>query len=357
MKSFHVESIKQGWRLARDVSIFLFAILQLYVYFIPYPFITIKGSIVVPIIVFIVIATYEMIRGYRRDNHLSSRHRDLLAGFGMLQNGKYRTRLPVQGNDELGLLEEGFNELAEQMNVQLRTLQRLVDQNVMMIKQAEQAAMTEERQKIARELHDAVSQQLFALSMLSSAAERTVLQNPERAVSIIQQISVLSVKTLNEMRALLLHLRPMDLQNKTLFVALSELLEELETRTDVKFDLKFPEESCLSQGSEEHVYRIVQEVLANCLRHAEATHVKILAELSSSQFVLTIRDDGRGFDSAKKKQTSYGLMTIRERCEEVGGTARLHSKEGEGTEWLFQIPCQPLKGGMRDETDSNWHNG
>jgi len=336
--------IKQEFYDAIIAPLYLFFVLQLYVYFVPSGFITVKAAIIIPIVAFMLIFSVGVIRNYRRGDKLANRHREILVGFGMLQNGKYRTRLSVQGDDELGLLEDGFNELAEQMNVQLKSLQRLVDQNVMMIKKAEQAAMTEERQKIARELHDAVSQQLFALSMLSSAAERTVISQPDKAVSLINQMSILSVKTLNEMRALLLHLRPMDLQNKSLLHALTELIEELESRTDVEFVLIFPQESCLSQGSEEHVYRIVQEVLANCLRHAEAKYVKINAELHGQQITLTIRDDGKGFDPSKKKQTSYGLLTIRERCEEIGGSARLFAKEGEGTEWTFQIPCQLRKG-------------
>lgn len=344
MKSFQNKFIKQGLSTAFISAIYLYMILQLYVYFDPSGFITVQGALIVPFIAFLIVFFNEAFRGYRRGDKLSKRHRELLVGVGMLQNGKYGTRLSIQGDDELGLLEEGFNELAHQMNVQLKSLQRLVDQNVTMIKQAEKAAMTEERQKIARELHDAVSQQLFALSMLSSAAERTAFDNPEKAVPLIKQMSMLSVKTLNEMRALLLHLRPMDLQNKSLLTALTELVEELETRTEVSFELHFPKESCLSQGSEEHVYRMVQEVLANCLRHAEANHVKIKAELHGLQLSLLIRDDGKGFDPAKKKQTSYGLLTIRERCEEIGGTARLYAKEGEGTEWTFQIPCQQIKG-------------
>lgn len=344
MKPFRKKLVKQEFNDAFVAPIYLFMFLQLYVYLFPKGFITVKASILVPIITFILIFSSGMIRSYRRGDKLANRHREMLVGFGMLQNGKYRTRLSVQGDDELGLLEEGFNELADQMNVQLKSLQRLVDQNVMMIKQAEQAAMTEERHKIARELHDAISQQLFALSMLASAAERTVVSQPEKAVPLIKQMSTLSVKTLNEMRALLLHLRPLDLQNKSLLTALAELIEELETRTDVAFELRFPEESCLSQGSEEHVYRIVQEVLANCLRHAEARHVKIIAELHGQQFSLTIRDDGKGFDPLKKKQTSYGLLTIKERCEEIGGSARLNAKEGQGTEWMFQIPCQQRRG-------------
>ena len=347
LKSFRSKFIKQEFYDAFIVPIYLYMLLQLYIYFFPSGFITVKGALVIPLVVFLLIFSIGIVRGYRRGDKLSKRHRELLVGFGMLQNGKYRTRLSVQGEDELGLLEEGFNELADQMNVQLKSLQRLVDQNVTMIKQAEQAAMTEERQKIARELHDAVSQQLFALSMLSSAAERMAVIQPEKTVPLIKQMSVLSVKTLNEMRALLLHLRPMDLQNKSLLTALNELIEELETRTAVKFSIQFPEESCLSQGSEEHVYRIVQEVLANCLRHAEAKHIKLTAVLHGQQFSLTVRDDGKGFDPAKKKQTSYGLITIQERCEEIGGTARLFAKEGEGTEWTFKIPCQQSKGSKK----------
>lgn len=356
MNSFRFLFIKQAFQIALLSSSIVFVLLQLVIFIIPSFQFSIKESLLFTGISFIVVLSTASWFGNRIGSDMSTRLTDILTGFGMLQNGKYTTRLSVQGDDELGLLEEGLNVLADQMTVQLKSLQRLVDENVVIIKQAQHAAMTEERQKIARELHDAVSQQLFALSMLSSSAERTAISHPEKTVALIQQMSVLSVKTLNEMRALLLHLRPMDLQNKSLFMAIKELIVELEERTDVIFDLGFPKYSCLSQGSEEHVYRIVQEVLTNCLRHAEATKVKIMAELRGSHFSLSIRDDGKGFDSTMKKQTSYGLTTIRERCEEIGGTARLFTKEGEGTEWIFQIPCQHRKGEIEDGTDSNWHN-
>lgn len=356
MTSIRFLFIKQALQSALLSSSVIFVIVQLLTYILPQFKLTFFESLMFIGLTFIVMVVTGVWFGNKTGSEISSRMTDLLAGFGLLQNGKYTSRLPVQTADEMGLLENGFNELAEQMNVQMKSLQRLVDQNVTMIKQAEQAAMMEERHKIARELHDAVSQQLFALSMLSSAAERVAGEEPDKAVPLIQKMSALSVKTLNEMRALLLHLRPMDLQNKSLIMAINELIEELETRTDISFELYFPKDCCLSQGSEEHVYRIVQEVLANCLRHAEATSVKIVAKIHGTHFVLNIKDDGIGFNTAQKKQTSYGLLTIRERCEEVGGTARLLAREGEGTEWTFQIPCKQKEGELSDETDSDWYN-
>jgi len=356
MTSIRFLFIKQALQIALLSSSILFVSVQLLIYLLPQFTLTLVEALIFISLTFMIVLIIGFWFGNKIGSEISSRMTDLLAGFGLLQNGKYTSQLPVQTEDEMGLLENGFNELAEQMNVQMKSLQRLVDQNVTMIKQAEQAAMTEERHKIARELHDAVSQQLFALSMLSSAAERVASNEPEKVVPLIQKMSALSVKTLNEMRALLLHLRPMDLQNKSLIVAITELIEELETRTDVIFELQFPKDCCLSQGSEEHVYRIVQEVLANCLRHAEATHVKIVGKVHDAQFRLTISDDGKGFDSSKKKQTSYGMITIRERCEEIGGTARLFAREGEGTEWTFQIPCKQKEEEINDETDSYGNN-
>lgn len=357
MTSIRFLLIKQALQIAFLSSSILFVLIQLFVLLMPTFQLSVYESLLFISITFLVVLCTGVWYGNKTGSDLSSRMTDILAGFGQLQNGKYTSRLAVQKEDEIGLVEDGFNDLADQMNGQLKSLQRLVDQNVTMIKQAEQAAMTEERQKIARELHDAVSQQLFALSMLASAAERTASSEPAQAVPLIQKMSVLSVKTLNEMRALLLHLRPMDLQNKSLYTAISELIAELESRTDVVFEFRFPEDCCLSQGSEEHVYRMVQEVLANCLRHAEANQVKIAGKVSGNQFSLMIRDDGKGFDPAKKKQTSYGLITIRERCEEIGGTARLFAREGEGTEWTFHIPCQLSKGDLMNGTNTTWDNG
>ncbi len=136
MTSIRFLLIKQALQIAFLSSSILFVLMQLFVLLMPTFQLSVYESLLFISITFLVVLCIGVWYGNKTGSDLSARMTDILAGFGQLQNGKYTSRLAVQMEDEIGLVEDGFNDLADQMNGQLKSLQRLVDQNVTMIKQA-----------------------------------------------------------------------------------------------------------------------------------------------------------------------------------------------------------------------------
>ncbi|WP_245948339.1 sensor histidine kinase [Paenibacillus sambharensis] len=200
------------------------------------------------------------------------------------------------------------------------------------------SAVIEERQRLARELHDAVSQQLFAISMTATAVKRTLDKDFERAKRQVELIEEMASVAQSEMRALLLHLRPVHLEGKNLPQALEALLEELKQKVPMAISLDMDESVVMMPQVEDHLFRIVQEALSNTLRHAKAEKMEIGLHVYGHQVRLTLRDDGVGFDLEEKKQTSYGLLTMEERVTEMGGSFQIVSAPGEGTSIEVWVP-------------------
>ncbi|MFD2118131.1 sensor histidine kinase [Paenibacillus yanchengensis] len=199
-------------------------------------------------------------------------------------------------------------------------------------------AVIEERQRLARELHDAVSQQLFAISMTATAVSRTIEKDWERAKRQVQLIEEMAAVAQSEMRALLLHLRPVHLDGKNLGQALHLLVEELKQKIPMNIILEVDENLSLLVEVEDHLFRIAQEALSNTLRHSKADQMIIKLLGYDNKVHLTIQDNGIGFDVDTKKQTSYGLLTMEERINELGGTLVIMSEPNEGTTIYLSVP-------------------
>jgi NarL family two-component system sensor histidine kinase LiaS len=192
-------------------------------------------------------------------------------------------------------------------------------------------AVIEERQRLARDLHDAVSQQLFAISMTATALSRTIDKDGENAKRKVQLIEQMASAAQSEMRALLLHLRPVHLDGKNFIQALYGLINEMKDKVNMKFYLEIDDTIVLPMETEEHLFRICQEALSNALRHSKATVMEItFRRLAAGQVELSIADNGVGFMRAGQKQGSYGLLTMEERVAELGGTMELETAPGEG---------------------------
>ncbi|WP_289687351.1 sensor histidine kinase VraS [Staphylococcus nepalensis] len=193
----------------------------------------------------------------------------------------------------------------------------------------------DERQRLARELHDSVSQQLFAASMMLSAIKETELQAP-----LDQQIPVLEKMVQDsqlEMRALLLHLRPIGLKDKSLGQGIKDLVVDLQKKVPMKVvhdieDFKVP------KGIEDHLFRITQEAISNTLRHSKGTKVTIELFNREEYLLLRIQDDGKGFNVDDKVEQSYGLKNMRERALEIGATFHIVSLPDSGTRIEVKAP-------------------
>ncbi|MED1782823.1 sensor histidine kinase [Brevibacillus fortis] len=279
-----------------------------------------------------------LIISYIIGNLLKKRLNVLWEAAMKLGRGMLSYRVPELGVDEVGELGWQINRLASQWEEQVASLQRLSNHNAALAEQLKHAAVTEERQRLARELHDAVSQQLFAIAMTTAAMKRLVEKNPQRAAQQIELVEEMAAAAQAEMRALLLHLRPATLQNKSLKEAILELLDELTRKNTMQLTWEIEDVEGLSSGIEDHLFRILQESLSNTLRHARASQITVKLFTLQEQVRLRVSDDGVGFDPDGEKLTSYGLRSMQERVAEVGGSMEIYSAIGKGTQIEVRIP-------------------
>ncbi len=228
-------------------------------------------------------------------------------------------------------------ELETLILTQRKTLQRITNEKAEAQEKIIHEQIIQERQRLARELHDSVSQQLFAASMLlSTMVEMEEEKNGEAPKTLMQTEKIVQQAQL-EMRALLLHLRPAALHNKTLKEGLEELLQELQAK--VLFTIRYRlEEVSLSKGAEDHLFRIAQETLSNTLRHAKATEVDVLFVERDNLAIFRVQDNGVGFETGEGKNGSYGIQSVRERAVEIGGTCKVVSVPSQGTIVEVKIP-------------------
>ncbi|GAA0471300.1 sensor histidine kinase [Alkalibacillus silvisoli] len=277
---------------------------------------------------------------FRKGGELKGRLHSFSLYISTLSEGKYGAKLVMRDSqDEFDTLGDELNDLGSKLRGQVKSLERLAEEKSEYAKQAHVAATVEERQRLARDLHDAVSQQLFALSMMSQATAKIIDEKPDQAKEHIEEISQMAIQAQNEMRALLLHLRPVHLSGESLQEGITRLIEELKQRCHVDFLVEVEPLLELSQSKEEHIFRMVQEALSNTLRHANASNIELRIQ-EKDRIYIYISDDGDGFDIEQQMnaKASYGLNSMKERCEEVGGTFKIKSKQGEGTYIDIRIP-------------------
>ncbi|PAV29284.1 sensor histidine kinase [Virgibacillus profundi] len=279
--------------------------------------------------------------GFTSSGNMKSRLDSISVLITQFANGNYNSSVHFEEEDEITRIGNELNELGKKLLDQVKSLQRMADEKAEFAKSAHKSAVIEERQRLARDLHDAVSQQLFALTMMSEAAVKQLDKKPDLAKVQMEEVAASALQAQTEMRALLLHLRPVHLSGEPLTKGIHNLVNELRQKSQLSFKVEMDEELTLSETTEEHVFRIVQESLSNILRHANAQEVNLNIFQRSKELFIHIRDDGKGFDITNNsdKKTSYGLKTMRERSEELGGTFTIRSNIEEGTYIDIRIPC------------------
>jgi signal transduction histidine kinase len=226
----------------------------------------------------------------------------------------------------------------------LVVLQSLADQvavaieNARLYEQAQHLAALEERQKLARELHDSVSQALYGI-VLGARTARTLLdRDAPKAAEPMDYILSLAEAGLAEMRALIFELRPESLQTEGLVAALGKLTNALGARYQLKVQLEAGDEPDVPIEAKESLYRITQEALNNIAKHARAQRVEVMLRTETDALSLEISDDGAGFDTSRQFPGHLGLHTMRERAEKAGGTFALDSAPNAGTRIQVRIP-------------------
>jgi signal transduction histidine kinase len=201
------------------------------------------------------------------------------------------------------------------------------------LSEAQAQAALEERQRLARELHDSVTQSLYSLTLLAEASRRTAQSGDvSKVVDNIGRLGETAQQALKEMRLLIYELRPLALEQAGLVDALQNRLDAVEKRAGVEAQLRVEPNVELPAEVENALYRVAQEALNNSLKHAEANKVVVSLRTSGKQVEMEIADNGRGFDvEAARDQGGLGLISIRERVEALGGTWSISSRPGEGT--------------------------
>jgi len=212
-----------------------------------------------------------------------------------------------------------------------------------LMKQAEAAAVVQERQRLARELHDSVTQLLYGQVLFAGAGLKVLHSgDSELAEQHLTRIDQAAQQALKEMRLLVYQLRPSEYLEEGLVGALRRRLEAVEKRTGINARLVVEGEISLDESQEMALYRIAEEALNNILKHAQAKTVLISLRATDSRVILEIEDDGVGFDlSLTEKAGGMGLESMRERTRSLGGEFQILSRPDHGTKIILSIEVSP----------------
>jgi signal transduction histidine kinase len=206
--------------------------------------------------------------------------------------------------------------------------------------QIREAAGQEERHRLARDLHDAIKQEIFVVQTAAATVEARFDNDPEGARSALEQVRAAAREAMAEMEAMLDQLRAAPLETTGLVEALRKQCEALGFRTGARVEFQLgtlPPNEALAPGAQQAIFRAAQEALANAGRHARAANVEVSLDAVGPKLELTVRDDGSGFD-ANQRASGMGIRNMRERAAEYGGEFEIDSMPGGGTTVRFSVP-------------------
>ena len=231
-------------------------------------------------------------------------------------------------------LDASFKSLSGKLSLLTEAVQKAENQSLV----KEEVIIEKERKRIARDLHDTVSQELFAAHMILSGVSQQALKlDREKMQTQLQSVAAILETAQKDLRVLLLHLRPVELEDKSLVEGIRILLKELEDKSDLKVSLK-QNVTKLPKKIEEHIFRILQELISNTLRHAQASCLDVYLYQTDVELQLKVVDNGIGFQLGSFDDLSYGLRNIKERVEDMAGTVQLLTAPKQGLAVDIRIP-------------------
>jgi signal transduction histidine kinase len=225
--------------------------------------------------------------------------------------GEFQVMVEDHSRDELGQLVSDLNSMAEQFKSLLSARQTL--------------AVIEERNRLARELHDSVKQHVFTNALLVRAARKVLPRDPQKAQQHLQEAEELAEQTQQELIELIQALRPAALVNKGLASVIQDYLAAWSKRTGIAFDLRSREVHSARPEIEAALFRILQEALANVARHSKASQVEVALSGNADSLYLKVRDNGIGFEMQQVADKGVGLTGMRERVEMLSGKLTIES--------------------------------
>ena len=214
-------------------------------------------------------------------------------------------------------------------------------ENAGLLVEAREKAALEERQRLARELHDSVSQALYGIALGAQTTRKMLGDGSPRAGEPLDYVISLAEAGMAEMRALIFELRPESLEQEGLVAALGKQVAALEARHGLQVEDDLSEEPPVPLPVKEAIYRIAQEALHNTVRHARAAKVRIGLSRDPGYTTVEVEDDGLGFDAGADFPGHLGLRSMRERAARLGGTLEVLSAPGAGTRIRARIPSVP----------------
>jgi PAS domain S-box-containing protein len=220
------------------------------------------------------------------------------------------------------------------------------------VQEATTLAKLEERRRLARDLHDAVTQSLYSLSLMAEVARRHATAGDEAAANeYINRLGTLALQSLKEMRLLVYELRPSALEHEGLLGALQSRLDAVERRSGIQAQLVEDIQQPLPSDVQVQLFLIAEEALNNALKHASAVNVRLRIATNSESTILEVSDDGKGFDPTPTQPPSgLGLVSMRERAESLGGRFELETADGHGT--TIRVTLRNVEG---DNEQTNSH--
>ena len=242
--------------------------------------------------------------------------------------GNFSQLIDDNKGDEITQIAKRLNSMAEQLKILLRRRQEM--------------AASEERNRLARDLHDSAKQQALAASFQLGAALTLFNHDPESARKHLVEADLLVDSVRKELTNLILELRPWSIEGQDFSELLKEYTQEWSNRSDIQLNIDIQGSAELSLETRETLFRIMQEALANTARHSGASKTDLFLEYGMDTVKMTIKDNGRGFDT----QASYdgiGLSTMRERVEASGGTIKVESAQGQGVQIVIILPLTEKK--------------
>jgi signal transduction histidine kinase len=212
-------------------------------------------------------------------------------------------------------------------------------ENARLLERSRELSIVEERNRLARELHDAVSQKLFGLVLNAEAAATLLDRDPAAAADQVARLGELAQEALGELRELIFELRPASLEDEGLAATLRKHVDMLRRVHGRDVELRIS--GAVQPAAEDaDVFRIAQEALNNALRHAEAERIELRLAGRDGRLTLTVADDGAGFDPAAPgvRSRRLGLTSMEERARALGGTLAVVSRPGDGTTVTLEVP-------------------
>lgn len=291
-----------------------------------------QPSIILPILQVVLLTTIPLtigaviigtIFGFFGSRGLTRRIEQIANAANAWSEGEFTAVSPDRSGDELGQLSQQLNRMAEQLENLIETNQTL--------------ATAEERNRLARDLHDSVKQQLFATSMQLGAATSLFESEPKAAKGHLETAVRLANQAQKELTGLIHELRPVALEGKRLSDALQLYLDDWSNQTHIDATLTVKNEQPLPLDVEQTLFRIAQEALANVARHSQATSVQLDLRWEQGRVQMRIADDGIGFDQSVTP-SGVGLNSMNERLAMINGRLQLNSRPQNGTTLQADVP-------------------